>query len=203
MARIGGPGAACAGLLTAHQLQDLPTSAYAVSMVALVQARRGESTEASHSLARARRLTGAVVGLAPWIQIQARVLQANTSLLLGDAAAARRLTCQARQLAGERSMPRELAAGLQQAEQTLSHLPADSTYGLTPFTVAELRILRLLPTHLSFPEMGAMLFVSRHTVKTQALSTYRKLGAASRHEAVERACALGYLPPTSVPVRIA
>jgi len=190
-------------LLTAHQLQELPTSAYAVSMVALVQARRGDSAEAAHSLARARRLTGAVVGLAPWIQVHTRVLQANTSLLLGDAAAARRLTCQARQLVGERSMPRQLSAGLQHAEQTLSHLPADSTYGLTPFTVAELRILRLLPTHLSFPEMGAMLFVSRHTVKTQALSTYRKLGAASRHEAVERACALGYLPPTSVPARIA
>ncbi|HYN72742.1 MAG TPA: hypothetical protein VES60_09590 [Nakamurella sp.] len=190
-------------LMTTHRLQDLPTSAYAVSMVALVQARRGESAEAAHSLDRAHRLTGAVAGLAPWIQIHARVLQANTSLMLGDAAAARRLTCQARQLAGDRSLPPLLSSGLEQAEQTLAHLPADSTYGLTPFTVAELRILRLLPTHLSFPEMGTMLFVSRHTVKTQALSTYRKLGASSRHEAVERACALGYLPPTSVPARIA
>jgi len=190
-------------LMTAHQLLDLPTSAYAVSMVALVQARRGDSADASHSLDRAHRLTVAVAGLAPWIQIQARVLQANTSLMLGDAAAARRLTCQARQLAGDRSLPPLLSAGLEQAERTLAHLPADSTYGLTPFTVAELRILRLLPTHLSFPEMGAMLFVSRHTVKTQALSTYRKLGAASRHEAVERACALGYLPPSSVPARSA
>ena len=190
-------------LMTTHRLQDLPTSAYAVSMVALVQARHGESAEAAHSLDRAHRLTGAVAGLAPWIQIQARVLQANTSLMLGDAAAARRLTCQARQLAGDRRLPPRLSSDLEQAEQTLAHLPADSSYGLSPFTVAELRILRLLPTHLSFPEMGAMLFVSRHTVKTQALSTYRKLGAASRHEAVERACALGYLPPSSMPARIA
>ena len=190
-------------LMATHQLLDLPTSAYAMSMVALVQARRGESAEAAHSLERAHRLTGAIVGLAPWIQIQARILQANTSLMLGDAATARRLTCQARQLAGDRRLPPLLSSGLEQAEQTLAHLPADSTYGLSPFTVAELRILRLLPTHLSFPEMGAMLFVSRHTVKTQALSTYRKLGAASRHEAVERACALGYLPPSSVPARTA
>ena len=191
------------GLMTTHQLQDLPTSAYAVSMVALVRARRGESADAAYSLDQAHRLTGAVAGLAPWIQIQARILQANTSLMLGDAAAARRLTCQARQLAGDRRLPLLLTSGLEQAEHTLAHLPADSTYGLSPFTVAELRILRLLPTHLSFPEMGAMLFVSRHTVKTQALSTYRKLGAASRHEAVERACALGYLPPSSVPARTA
>ena len=191
------------GLMTTHQLQELPTSAYAVSMVALVRARRGESAEAAYALDQAHRLTGAVAGLAPWIQIQARILQANTSLMLGDAAAARRLTCQARQLAGDRRLPLLLSSGLEQAEHTLAHLPADSTYGLSPFTVAELRILRLLPTHLSFPEMGAMLFVSRHTVKTQALSTYRKLGAASRHEAVERACALGYLPPNSVPARTA
>ena len=190
-------------LMTTHRLQDLPSSAYAVSMVALVQARRGESAEAAHSLDRAHRQTGAIAGLAPWIQIQARVLQANTSLMLGDAAAARRLTCQARQQAGDRRLPPLLSAGLERAEQTLARLPADSTYGLTPFTLAELRILRLLPTHLSFPEMGALLFVSRHTVKTQALSTYRKLGAASRHEAVERACALGYLPPSSMPTRIA
>ncbi len=190
-------------VMTAHHLQDRPSAAYAVSMVALVQARRGEAQEASDWLDRARRLTAAMAGLAPWIEIQARVVQANTSLLLGDAAAARRLTCQARQLVDDRKLAPLLSAGLEQAEQTLAQLPADSTYGFTPFTVAELRILRLLPTHLSFPEMGAMLFVSRHTVKTQALSTYRKLGAASRHEAVERACALGYLPPTSVPARIA
>ncbi len=45
---------------------------------------------------------------------------------------------------------------------------------------AELRLLPLLGTHLSFREIGAHLFLSRHTVKTQAISAYRKLGASSR-----------------------
>jgi LuxR family transcriptional regulator, maltose regulon positive regulatory protein len=60
-------------------------------------------------------------------------------------------------------------------------------------TTAELRILGLLPTHLSFREMGTRLYVSPNTVKTQAQAVYRKLDASSRSEAVARARALGLL----------
>jgi LuxR family maltose regulon positive regulatory protein len=60
-------------------------------------------------------------------------------------------------------------------------------------TAAERRLLPLLATHLSFPEIGERLFLSRHTVKTQAISTYRKLGVSSRSGAVGAAAALGLL----------
>lgn len=60
-------------------------------------------------------------------------------------------------------------------------------------TAAELRLLPLLSTHLSFPEIAQELFVSRHTVKSQATSLYRKLGAASRSQAVARSRELGLL----------
>ena len=59
--------------------------------------------------------------------------------------------------------------------------------------MAELRLLPLLTTHLTFREIGERLFVSQNTVKTQAISIYRKLDATSRGEAVERATALGLL----------
>ena len=62
--------------------------------------------------------------------------------------------------------------------------PDGWTDSLTP---AELRLLPLLTTHLSFREIADRLFVSRNTVKTQAISVYRKLGASSRSEAVDRA----------------
>ena len=52
--------------------------------------------------------------------------------------------------------------------------------------MAELRLLPLLSTHLSFREMGEPLFVSSHTVKTQAYSAYRNPGVSSRSEAVAR-----------------
>jgi LuxR family maltose regulon positive regulatory protein len=63
--------------------------------------------------------------------------------------------------------------------------------GVSSLTPAELRLLPLLATHLSFAEIGERLYVSRHTVKTQAVSIYRKLGASSRSQAVQRAQQLG------------
>jgi LuxR family maltose regulon positive regulatory protein len=60
-------------------------------------------------------------------------------------------------------------------------------------TLAELRILPMLATHLSFPEIGAEMFLSPHTVKSQAMSLYRKLGASSRSQAVTRARDIGLL----------
>jgi LuxR family maltose regulon positive regulatory protein len=51
----------------------------------------------------------------------------------------------------------------------------------------ELAVLRLLPTHLSIREIATELFVSQNTVKTHIRSLYRKLGAASRSEAVMEA----------------
>jgi LuxR family transcriptional regulator, maltose regulon positive regulatory protein len=62
-------------------------------------------------------------------------------------------------------------------------------------TAAELRVLPLLATHLSFREIAAELFVSRNTVRSQAMSVYRKLGASSRSQAVARSRALGLLEP--------
>ena len=58
-------------------------------------------------------------------------------------------------------------------------------------TIAELRILRFLPSHLSFREIATRLHVSANTVKTQAHAVYRKLGATSRSEAVARAREVG------------
>ena len=57
----------------------------------------------------------------------------------------------------------------------------------TPLTPTEMRVLRYLPTHLSFEAIAEELIVSRNTVKTQAIAAYRKLGVTSRAEAVEHA----------------
>jgi LuxR family maltose regulon positive regulatory protein len=58
-------------------------------------------------------------------------------------------------------------------------------------TAAELRVLQFLPTRLTFQQIGEHLFLSQTTVKSHAMSIYRKLGATSRDEAVARALALG------------
>jgi ATP/maltotriose-dependent transcriptional regulator MalT len=60
-------------------------------------------------------------------------------------------------------------------------------------TAAELRLLPFLATYLSFQEIGERLYISRHTVKKEAISAYRKLRVSSRSEAVERAVELGLI----------
>jgi LuxR family maltose regulon positive regulatory protein len=64
-------------------------------------------------------------------------------------------------------------------------------------TQSETRVLRYLPTHMGAPEIAAELFVSANTVKTHLRHLYRKLGAHSRPEAVQRARAIGLLTTSS------
>jgi LuxR family maltose regulon positive regulatory protein len=68
---------------------------------------------------------------------------------------------------------------------------ASAVRGPAMLTIAELRVLRFLPSHFSFREIAARLHVSANTVKTQAHAVYRKLDVSSRSEAVARARAVG------------
>ena len=66
-------------------------------------------------------------------------------------------------------------------------------------TAAELRLLPYLVTHLTFPEIASRLFLSKNTIKTEAVSIYRKLTASSRSEAIERAIEVGLLDGSIYP----
>jgi LuxR family transcriptional regulator, maltose regulon positive regulatory protein len=59
--------------------------------------------------------------------------------------------------------------------------------------IADNGLRLLLSTHLSFPQIAGEMFLSRHTIKSQAMSIYRKLGAPSRSQAVARSRELGLL----------
>ena len=65
-----------------------------------------------------------------------------------------------------------------------------------PLSQAEARVLRYLPTKLSAPEIADEMYLSVNTVKTHMRHVYDKLGVHRRHEAVERARALGLLAPS-------
>jgi LuxR family transcriptional regulator, maltose regulon positive regulatory protein len=68
-----------------------------------------------------------------------------------------------------------------------------SVPGASALTGAELRLLPLLSTHLSFPEIAGEFCLSRNTIRSQAMSIYQKLGASSRSQAVARSRELGLL----------
>ena len=61
-----------------------------------------------------------------------------------------------------------------------------------PLTVAEQRVLALLPTS-TYLQIADILYLSRNTVKTHLRSIYRKLGATSRSQALQRAADLRLL----------
>jgi LuxR family transcriptional regulator, maltose regulon positive regulatory protein len=70
--------------------------------------------------------------------------------------------------------------------------------GLTEqLTDSETRVLRYLPTHLTVQEIADELFISVNTVSTHKQRLYAKFGVHRRHEAVDRARALGLLAPSA------
>jgi LuxR family maltose regulon positive regulatory protein len=84
-------------------------------------------------------------------------------------------------------------AGLPGEMKTSAPPSAEPPWPGEPLTNSETRVLRYLPTHLAAPEIAAELCLSANTVRTHQRGLYRKLGAHSRREAVQRARAAGLL----------
>lgn len=66
-----------------------------------------------------------------------------------------------------------------------------------PLTESEMRVLRLLPTDLSKPEIAHELYLSVNTIKAHTRHLYAKLDAHSRRQAVARARERGLLSYSS------
>jgi LuxR family maltose regulon positive regulatory protein len=124
--------------------------------------------------------------------VQTLLEMGRAYLLLDDTAGARAVLSQARSILRLRPDLGVLPAEVEELWAKLD-TARQAGKGASSLSTAELRLLPLLATHLSFPEIGQRLYVSRNTVKTQAVSIYRKLGASSRSEAVQRLREIGLL----------
>ena len=95
------------------------------------------------------------------------------------------------------AVAREVARGIGRHARSMAEQPGDDDGEVrdagASLTPAEWRCPMLLPTHLTLGEIAESLYVSRNTVKSQAVTVYRKLGVSGRSQAVGRARALGYL----------
>jgi LuxR family maltose regulon positive regulatory protein len=107
---------------------------------------------------------------------------------------------QAREILAIRPKLGVLSAGPAALASEIEAMPQTSDGASSRLTAAELRLLPLLATHLSFREIGQRLYVSRNTIKTQAISVYRKLGVSSRSEAIVRAGEIGLVAAEEPPV---
>ncbi len=179
--------------LRVARLEDQPTSALVLAVSAWICSQRGRADEAKRDLARSLHLLAALRDFIPWYEIETRVLIARTAIRLADVPLARTQLSQASRLARRTPDVVVFRAWFDDAWGKLDGLSAAALDGPSSLTMAELRILRFLPTHLSFREIGGRLHVSTNTVKSQVHAVYRKLDAASRSEAVEHASSLGLI----------
>ncbi len=161
------------------------TSALVFAAAGHSAARRGDMREARQFVRRAARLRPLLTYALPVVSLQALLELAHTYLALADPAGARAVLEQAHEILRRRPDLGTLATAVERLHVRVEQITAAAAVGASALTTAELRLLPLLPTHLSFPEIAERLFVSRHTVKSQVQSIYRKLGVSSRGAAVE------------------
>ncbi len=173
-------------------LDDYAPSALVYALAARTAAHGGDLPRARQSVADATRLRPQLSYTLPFFSVQTLLELARTYLALADAAGARVVLREARDFLRLRPDLGILGQEADELQSTLDTLRVGAV-GASSLTNAELRLVPLLSTHLSFREIGERLHVSRHTVKTQAISVYRKLGVASRSEAIERVEAIGLL----------
>ena len=114
-------------------------------------------------------------------------------IALGEASAAAAVLREAEGILRVRPRLGTLAELARELRQRVAAMSTPSGEWALSLTAAELRLLPLLTTHLAFPQIGERLFLSRTTIKTHAISIYRKFGVSSRAEAIERAVELGLL----------
>jgi LuxR family transcriptional regulator, maltose regulon positive regulatory protein len=174
-------------------LADYPPMTIVHAVAARIALHQGDRSRALAELTRAQRLRPALTYALPYLAVQARTELARCHLALSDVAAAQILLREVTEVL-------TLRPGLGVFAEQAAHLQAELAQargsfapGASALTAAELRLLPMLSTHLSFPQIGGEMFLSPNTVKSQAVSIYRKLGASSRNQAVARSRELGLL----------
>jgi LuxR family transcriptional regulator, maltose regulon positive regulatory protein len=167
------------------------TSALVYAAAGRAAARRGEMGEARQFVRRAAALRPLLTYALPVVSVQALLELARTYMVLVDPDGARAVLDQVKDIMRRRPDVGTLVDAVRQLRARVDQITVAAPAGASALTSAELRLIRLLPTHLSFPEIAERLYVSRHTVKSQATSVYRKLGVSSRGEAVELMADLG------------
>jgi LuxR family transcriptional regulator, maltose regulon positive regulatory protein len=170
---------------------------YATPLACVVQARvalhKGDLPTVHQELVTAQRLRPLLTYALPQLAGQARIEMTRIHLALADLAGARTLMKEIDDLLEQRPGLGTLVDEAERLRAQLAHERGASIPGASALTAAELRVLPMLATHLPMHEIAAEMYLSPHTVRTQAKSAYRKLDATTRSQAVARARELGLL----------
>jgi LuxR family transcriptional regulator, maltose regulon positive regulatory protein len=168
-----------------------PLSGIAYFALARVATRRGGLVEAEQLLERALPVLGVDSVLVQYAQ--ALLELAAVRHARGDTEGADAAVKRARELVTGFADPGMLPSLLDGTERALRRALRGQP-SPAALTDRELAVLRLLPTRLSQQEIAQELYVSVNTVRTHLQGIYRKLGVASREEAISHARELDLLP---------
>ena len=178
-------------------IEDYGMRDYLLSQLWFVAAARlalhdGDVEDAHSQLAQAMRARSAAFVM-PVVAVRLRLELAKLQLATSETKRARDLLREIDDILIHRPALGRLTNEVDELRSRTTRATADAT-GASPLTPAELRLVPYLQTHLTLPQIGEQLFVSRHTIATQVQAIDRKLGVSSRHDAVQRAAEIGLLP---------
>jgi LuxR family maltose regulon positive regulatory protein len=186
-------------LVEERGLGDYSSSALAYVATARVALHGARPEDARAALTRAHRLRPLLDHGLPWLTVQVGLELTRAHLALAEAGAARTILTETERVLELRPHMGSLIADARELRDRVAATSGSGGAWAMSLTAAELRLLPYLATHLMFPEIGSRLFVSRNTVKSEAVSIYRKLGVSSRSQAVERAVEVGLLESSVYP----
>jgi LuxR family transcriptional regulator, maltose regulon positive regulatory protein len=182
-------------------LSDYSTSALVHVATARVALHEGRQPDARAALTSAHRLRPMLDHGIPWLTLQVGLELARAHLALAEPGPARMVLSEAEHVLEVRPHMGILVDDARELhDRAAASSGSDGAWAMT-LTGAELRLLPYLATHLTFSETASRLFISRNTVKSEAVSIYRKLGVSSRSEAIQRAVELGLLESSVYPPR--
>ena len=159
--------------------EAIRAAAAADALQALIRAGIVEE-EAAHEAIDALDAAGLIIAAADEAAAEA-VAEDQAAVAAADEAAAGAVALDAAEV---------IVAGEAAAEAVAE---AAATLSAASISVAEARVLRYLPTPLTFALIADKLGISRSAAKDRAGRVYQKLGVHSRAEAVTRARALGLI----------
>jgi LuxR family maltose regulon positive regulatory protein len=178
-------------------MEEYLTSMNLHAAAARIALADGSPADARLAIAHVNRLRPQASAALPIPSLQMRFETIRACVALHESAAARTLLSEVRDILRQCPDLGSLVEEATELEERVGSMRASSA-GPWTLTTAELRLLAYLPTHLSFREIADRLYVSRHTVKSQAMAIYGKLGVSSRRAAIEQAVEAGLLDASAI-----
>ena len=188
-----------AGLLVGAEVAAMEEAAQVITAAQAAEARArllamAAETQAAEAIAASEAIRAAAAADAIRALITAGIVEEAAAHEAVEALSAAGLIIAAADQAAEEAVAEDSAEAMV-ADQAAAEAGAEAAATITAasITVAEARVLRYLPTRLTFALIADKLGISRSAAKERAERAYKKLGVHGRAEAVSRARALGLI----------